>query len=254
MKKIFLPLIIFFISNSSFAYQNNEKHNYPKNLTVCSESGFIPFEMKDSTGHWDGFDIDLMKKFAAENNANLVMLDISLDGLIPALTTKKCDLIASGLTVTEERAKMVSFSKPVYSIIVTAAFADTADNKNKYKQFSDIDKVGVKLASQTGSAATNFLKKTIKNATMLQYSSENDEVNALLQNKAIAFVEDNVFIEQVEKKLNKKFYTLASGEKGDLAFATRKDDEELISKLNLFIEKIKKNGEYDKIMKKYFGM
>ena len=254
MKKLFLPLFLCCVFISRLAFANNDGNNpkFKENLTVCSESGFIPFEMKDSSGHWDGFDIDIIKKFALENKLNLVMLDISLDGLIPALSTKKCDLIASGLTITEERANVVLFSQPVYSIVVTAAFIDSADIRNKFKQFNDIDKPGIKIASQTGSAATNFLKKTISHATLLQFSSENDEVNALLQKKADVFVEDNVFITQVEKKFNKKFYVLASTEKGDLAFAARKDEPELISKLNLFITKIKQNGEYSVIKDKYF--
>ncbi|MES2614151.1 MAG: transporter substrate-binding domain-containing protein [Bdellovibrionota bacterium] len=223
-----------------------------QNLTICSESGFPPFEMKDDSGQWKGFDIDIIQKFAQESNLNLIMLDISLDGLIPALTTKKCDLIVSGLTVTEERSQVVLFTKPVYSVTVTAAFLDSEESRNRFKSFSDMDKKGIKIASQTGSAASLYLKKTISQASLMFYSSENDEVSAILQKKTHVFVDDNVFISHVEKKLNRKFYQLPLSERGDIAFAARKEDTELVHKLNVFIEKIKLSGEYEGIVKKYF--
>lgn len=249
LRYLFISIFLF-----SFRFSSASSEQIGKNLTVCSESGFIPFEMKDNAGNWTGFDIDLIKKFADDNNLNLVMIDVSLDGIIPALTTKKCDLIASGLTMTEERAKFVLFSKPVYSVVISAAFLNSEETKNKFKQFNDIDKPNIKIASQTGSAASNFLKKIITKATLMQYSTENDELNALLQKRADLLVEDNVFISQVEKKLNKQFYVLASTEKGDLAFAARKEDATLIAKLNSFIDKIMKDGTYRTVKEKYFGM
>lgn len=257
MRKLSLFLVSFYMilsSSVSFAQSNSTKQGANTTLNVCSESGFIPFEMKDDSGKWVGFDIDLIKKFASENHLNVVMLDISLDGLIPALSTRKCDLIASGLTITEERAKVVLFSQPVYSVVISGAFLNEKDVKNRYKNFNDIDKKGVRIATQTGSAASLFLKKTIVHASIMQYSSENDEVNAVLQNRCDVFVEDNVFISQVEKKLNKQFYVLNSSEKGDLAFAARKEDFQLIAQINMFIAKIKKSGEYEILKQKYFGL
>ena len=180
------------------------------------------------------------------------MIDTSLDGLIPALITNKCDLIASGLTATVERQKAVLFSKPVYTVVIAAALLNTAENKAKYKKFSDLDVKGITIASHTGSAATLYLNNVIKNAVLLQYATEMDEMNAVDQKKAIAFVEDNVFISQAEKEKNMKYYTLLSNEKGELAMASRKKDIQLIEKFNSFLDKIKKNGQYETIRKKYF--
>ncbi len=248
-KKLFLMslFITSFIENKIWAFPE-------QTLNVCSESGFVPFEMKDNAGNWNGFDIDLIKKFTEKNQLKLVIIDISLDGLIPALATKKCDVIASALTITEDRKKAVLFSKPIYTVFIAAAFLDSPGIKNKYKTFNDIDKPGVKIASQTGSAASLYLKKNFYQSTLMQYASENDELNALLQKKSDVLIEDNIFISHVQNKLNKKLYVLLSTEKGDLAFATRKEDTQLLSKLNLFIDEIKRNGEYEIIKAKYLGM
>ncbi|WP_186645559.1 transporter substrate-binding domain-containing protein [Fluviispira vulneris] len=222
-------------------------------IRVCSQAGFIPFEMKDKLGEWKGFDVDIMRKFAEFHSLKLTMLDTTLDGLIPALMTNKCDMIASGLTITEKRAKAVLFSKPVFKVKITAALLDTPENREKFKNFSDIDNSNVKIASHTGSAATLYLRKTIKSANHLQFDSESAEVDALVQKRAHVFVDDNVFIDQASKEMNIKFYTLDSKQEGDLAIAARKNDVALIEKFNNFLEMIDKNGQYEKIKKVYFN-
>ncbi len=221
-------------------------------IKICSESGFVPFEMKDNSGQWSGFDIELIEEFAKQTQSQIVMIDIALDGLIPALTTKKCDIIASGLTVTEERSKVVQFSVPVYTVTVTAALLDNTSNRSRFKKFEDLDKPGLVLASQTGSAATLYLRRVLKHATLMEYGSENDELNALLQGKAIAFVDDNVFIAQVRKKIGKKILTLSSNEKGDVAFAVRPENQALLKELNAYLLSLRKKEQWKDLIAKYF--
>ena len=260
MKKIMnslFPILSLALVSSVFARENNDDDSFIRVqklgvLRVCSQAGFIPFEMKDNKGNWKGFDVDIMTEFTKQNSLKLQMIDTTMDGLIPALITGKCDLIASGLTITDERKKAVLFSKPVYTVVVSAALLDTPVNRLKYKSFSDIDSKGTKIATHTGSAATLYLKSSIKKATHLQFDSESDEVNALVQKRANVFVEDDVFISQASKEMKIEFYTLASNEKGDLAMATRKKDILLMQKFNEFLDKIKKNGQYETIKKNYF--
>ncbi len=221
-------------------------------LRVCSQAGFIPFEMKDNKGNWKGFDIDLIQAFANFYSLKIQMLDTNLDGLIPALTTGKCDLIASGLTITEKRKQAVLFSQPVYTVVIEGALLDTPENRLKYKKFNDIDTLETRVASHTGSAASLYLKDFLKYATSLQFDSQSTEIDAVLQKKAQVFVEDNVFIAQVSKEKNLKFYTIASQQVGDLAMAARKKDKQIIEKFNKFLLRIQNNGEYDLIRKAYF--
>jgi polar amino acid transport system substrate-binding protein len=262
MKKIInsllFPILPLTLVSSVYAQEKNADNSFNRlqelgTLRVCSQAGFIPFEMKDNKGNWKGFDVDIMSEFSKQNSLKLQMIDTTMDGLIPALITGKCDLIASGLTITDERKKAVSFSKPVYTVVVAAALLDTPVNRSKYKNFSDIDTKETKIATHTGSAATLYLKNTIKKATHLQFDTESDEVNALVQKRAHVFVEDDVFISQASKEMKIKFYTLLSNEKGDLAMAARKKDIQLMQKFNEFLDNIKKNGQYETIKKNYFN-
>ena len=45
----------------------------------------------------------------------IIVKDMSFDGILPALQTKKVDVVVAGMTATEERQKTVNFSQPYYS-------------------------------------------------------------------------------------------------------------------------------------------
>ena len=57
----------------------------------------------------------MMKEFSKTLSAELRMIQISFDGIIPAPISAKCDLIAAGMTVTNERKAMVLFSDPTFT-------------------------------------------------------------------------------------------------------------------------------------------
>ncbi len=248
-------IIIMLLSQISWAIPKNvnslESIKKLGVLTVCSQAGFIPFEYKNNKGEWQGFDVDLMKAFSKYLGVKLQMIDTKMEGLIPSLQTGKCDFIASGLTITEERKNAVLFSKPVHFATISAALLDNPENRKKYKIFSDIDKEGIKIASHTGSAATLFLKDYIKNANHLQFDTLSDQVSALIQKKVETFVDDDIFIREVSKEMKTKFYTIISNNQGYIAMAARKEDDHLINKFNKFLDHFEKSDEY-KLLKEFY--
>ena len=61
-KKCFIFLMFF---SSCLLYPKSISDIKKKSvLTVCSQAGFLPFEMKSVNGKWQGFDIELMKDFS----------------------------------------------------------------------------------------------------------------------------------------------------------------------------------------------
>ncbi|MFZ1537701.1 MAG: transporter substrate-binding domain-containing protein, partial [Chromatiaceae bacterium] len=59
-----------------------------------------------------GFDLELVRRFAAHEGLRLDLVPLEFSDLFPALLSGKLDLIASALAVTEERQKAVAFSVP----------------------------------------------------------------------------------------------------------------------------------------------
>jgi len=80
-------------------------------LVMGTETGFAPYEYKEGNEIL-GIDIEIAAYIAKSMNMELEITDMDFDGLIPALVTNKIDLIAAGMTVTEERKENVNFSDP----------------------------------------------------------------------------------------------------------------------------------------------
>ncbi len=84
-----------------------------KSLIVGTNAEFPPFEYLEGN-EIVGFDIDLIKAVAEQMGTNITIENLSWDGLLPALQSKKIDLIISGMTVTPDRQAIVNFSDPYY--------------------------------------------------------------------------------------------------------------------------------------------
>ncbi len=68
----------------------------------------------DAKGELEGFDIDIARALCAKMAADCEIVAQDLDGIIPALLAKKYDAVVASLNVTEDRQKVVAFTKPYY--------------------------------------------------------------------------------------------------------------------------------------------
>ena len=78
-------------------------------LTMGTETGFAPYEYKEGEAIL-GIDVEIAAAIAKKLDMELVITDMDFDALIPALVSSKIDIIAAGMTVTDERKESVSFS------------------------------------------------------------------------------------------------------------------------------------------------
>ena len=82
-------------------------------VSIAAEP-YPPFFEKQADGKWKGFEVDLANKICAEIKAQCKLVELAWEGLIPALKSKKIDLIFSSMSITPERAKVIAFSVPYY--------------------------------------------------------------------------------------------------------------------------------------------
>src|SRR5262245_39406388 len=81
-------------------------------LIVGMELAYPPFEMTDTQGQPTGVSVDLARALGKQLAKEVEIQNIPFDGLIPALKTRKIDLIISSMTATPERAESIDFSEP----------------------------------------------------------------------------------------------------------------------------------------------
>jgi polar amino acid transport system substrate-binding protein len=181
------------------------------------------------------------------------MIQISFDGIVPALVSGKCDLIAAGMTVTPERKAMLTFSEPTFTSGLSIALKSNEKNKAEYKDLLSLDKANIKVAVKTGYTSDIYLSKTLKNAQILRFDQDSDLVLAVMQGRANAFVSDTTYVDLMDKENKNKFMILPTKVVAEhFSVAGRKNDLELMKSFNIFLKNWKDNGGYNKTKKFYF--
>lgn len=80
---------------------------------VCSDIPWPPFEMI-TEGEFFGFDLALMRSIAVVQGYEINIKNLSFDSIIPSLRAGKCDIGASGFTITDKRDRVIDYSDPYY--------------------------------------------------------------------------------------------------------------------------------------------
>jgi lysine-arginine-ornithine-binding protein len=83
-----------------------------REVKIGVQCTYPPFNFRDSTGTLKGFEIDIAREMGKRMKAEPEFVCMGFDGLIPALLSKKIDLIASSLSITDARKKSIDFSVP----------------------------------------------------------------------------------------------------------------------------------------------
>jgi octopine/nopaline transport system substrate-binding protein len=81
-------------------------------LKIGTEGGYPPWSMVDASGKVTGFDADVGNALCKELDMQCRFVVQAFDSLIPSLDANRFDLIISGMSVTPERSKRISFSIP----------------------------------------------------------------------------------------------------------------------------------------------
>ena len=208
-----------------------------KDLRVASNTTFPPFEFVNTkTQEITGFEMDLIRAMGKQAGYEVKITNMAFDGIIPAVLSGSVDVGASGFSVTEERKKRVLFTEPFYKSGLTVLVAK--GNEDKIQGFKDLD--GRKLAVQIGTTAA-AKAKDIKLA--------NGGCEAVINDKPVT---DYILTQQ--PRLAKKVVHLPEMlSADDFAMVVAKDRPELAAELNAALKALKENGEFDKLMMKWFG-
>ncbi len=84
-------------------------------LVVATSTGFAPFEMVDSTGKFYGIDLEIAKGLGEYLGKEVVIKDMKFEAVVTSVEQGLCDIGMAGLTITEEREKVVTFSNSYYN-------------------------------------------------------------------------------------------------------------------------------------------
>ena len=216
-----------------------------KKLVVGTDGVFPPFGYMEN-GELVGFDIDLIKQIGKDLGYEIEMKVQPFDALIPALKTGKLDAIISGMSATEERKKSVDFTDEYFKStqVYLRKKGNTAVNS---KESLAGKKVGVQLGT-----IQELEAKKIQNANVV---TNDATVNLILDLKSgkndAVILEDIVALQYVKNNPGIEIFYKENLPAG-MAFAFDKGkNPELVKQFNEQLKKLKENGKYDELLKKY---
>ncbi len=221
-------------------------------LIVGLEAGYMPFEMRSKEGKIIGFDVDMMQAAADAMGVKLKIVNTNWDGIIPALLTKKFDIIASGMTVTQSRNLKVNFANPY--IQVGQSILLKKGLGRRVKSYKSLNHSKYTIASKMGTTGEEAAKRMISRAKYIGYETEQEGVMEVISGRIDAFIYDLPFqaIIASGKGKGKAVHLSKPFTFEPLGWAIRKGDADFLNWLNNFLYQVKNDGTYDKIYAKWF--
>ncbi len=220
-------------------------------LRVGFEAGYLPFEMADKKGNFIGFDVDMAKEMAKAMKVKFVPVNTAWDGIIPALVTKKFDIIMSGMTVTQERNLSINFAEPY--IVVGQTILLNKKHEGKVKSYKDLNDPKFTITSKLGTTGEQAVKRLIPKANYKSFEVESEAALEVLNGKADATVYDLPFCAtfMAQQGAGKLIFLDEPFTYEPLAWAIRKGDPDFENWLNNFLRQMKNDGRYDEIYNKW---
>ncbi len=213
-------------------------------LRIACQTQGAPFSFVDRNGDRTGSSVELCEMIAKEMGVKVKFLNYDWDGLIPALLSKKADMLAADMTPTLKRAMKIAFTEP-YMYVGSVVFVK---QDSPIQTLEDIQ-AGTKMAVLLGSTGESDAKKVFPDAKFKTYKGGGPLlINAVLTGHVEAGVNDGSSVRSQVSNFPPNSVRILDGRlsKSPLAFAVRYDSPDLQNWLNLFFLHIKLDGRLDK--------
>ena len=221
-------------------------------IVVGLDDNFPPMGFRDEKNELVGFDIDMAREASKRMGVEAEFKPIDWSAKEAELSGKRVDALWNGLTITEERKAKIGFTAPYmenHQIIVVAA-KSAINNK--------ADMSGKVVGAQEGSSAVDAVKKEdAVFKSFKEFKTFGDNVTALMDLSAgrleAVVVDEVVGRYYVAKKPDEYRVLEENFGTEEYGVGVRKDDTELLEKLNKAMGEMKADGTAAKIATQWFG-
>ena len=224
-----------------------EKVKTSGKLVVGTEAQYAPYEFKDLNANFAGCDMWLAQQIADHLGVELEVVDMSFDGIIPAVKSGQVDLGIAAFTKTPERAEEIDFSdlyeKSAQLLIVKTGNADLYSTKESL--------AGQKVGAQKGTIQSQLIQTALPDSELFELEKypalalevQNGNIAGLVVDQAVGEslvatsnggLEDSNFAFTAEEASFGKSVVIAKG------------NEDLVAAVNQVIDKVTSDGSYQK--------
>ena len=257
-------------------------------IKIATEGAYPPWNSKNEAGKLIGFEVELAWALCRYIGRQCEIVEQDWDGMIPALQLRKYDAIMAGMSITDERKKVITFSQGYADEVASLAVMKGSDlegietpaginltkpNSAAKKALKTIEKAlaGKTVCTQTGTIHQNFLESGDVGSVNVRTYKTQDEVNLDLTSgrcdvalaAAVAFTD---YADKSGKDVVLVGPTFSGGAFGNgvgvglrqasqmgADSAIGKRDAELLKAFNKAIDQARKDGVISRLAIKHFG-
>lgn len=223
-----------------------------KKLIVAIDLGTPPFGMVDEKAQKVGSDIETAQLLAKDLGVELEVVPVTGANRIPFLLTNKVDMVLSSFVITEERKKVIDFSRP-YGVLTVGILGPVAAKVTSFKDLS-----GKTIAATRGTTADQELGRGIKDVPNVKIVRFEDDATT---STAVATGQQEYIAAPVTILFNIKKSSPSSDlavkftmQDQPYAIGLRKNEPALKGYLDNWVTANLKNGRLNGIYQKYFGV
>jgi len=222
-----------------------------KEVTIAIEDAYIPFNyIRLDNGKAEGWDYDALATICKLLNCKPVYKEIGWESMITAVSQGQFDLAADGITITDERAKVVDFSDGYINVDQRVMV-----QKDSPIASADEFKTNTKLKLGTQKGTTNYDEavKMVGESRVTAFDTFGDAVQALIGGDVNGVViDDTAGVGYVGVNADKIKLLPEKLLGQQLGFVFPKGSQ-LVKPFNAAIAAMKANGTLDELAKKWFG-
>ncbi|MGF6949383.1 glutamine transport system substrate-binding protein [Neobacillus sp. B4I6] len=255
MKKLgllsLLLILSIFIAACGSKDTTDEKEKGGKVYKVGVDTTYPPFEFKEGNDY-KGIDIELINAIAKNQDFKIELSPMDFGGIIPAMQANQLDVAIAGMSITDERKKVVDFSTPYFDAGLTVV---VKKDNTSIKSVENLK--GKKIAVKKGTTGAKYAQDNAAKLgiTVVQFNDSPAMFQEVSNGNADALIEDYPVISYAiaQKDLGLKIVgDRLNGDQYGIA-VLKGQNADLLKKINNGLAELKKDGTYDKIIKTYLG-
>ena len=214
-------------------------------LLVGTEAQYAPYEFKDLDANFAGCDMWLAQQIADSLGVELEVVDMSFDGIIPAVKSGQVDIGIAAFTKTPERAEEIDFSDlyetSAQFLVVKTGNADVYSTKEAL--------AGQKVGAQKGTIQSQLIQSALPDSELfekypaLALEVQNGNIAGLVVDQAVG--ESLIATSNGGLEVANFEFTAEEASFGKAAVIA-KGNEDLVAAVNEVINKVTADGSYQK--------
>ena len=214
-------------------------------LTMSTNAAFPPYEMTTDSGDFEGIDIEVAGAIAEKLGLELQVDDMDFDAALLAAQSGKSDMVMAGVTVTDERQKVMDFSDTYAEGIQSIIVPEDSDIA------SVDDLTGKVIGTQRGTTGYIYCTDDFGDENVMAFDNGLTAVQALNNGQVDAVVIDNAPAKEfVAANPGLKILDTAYAQE-DYAIGVAKGNTQLLDAINGALEELQADGTLQSIVDKY---